>query len=276
MAVTAYRLSSPYHSETSSNVRTGVNGMLFFAVAGTAATIAFGMGVIGLILSFTSIKKTSIPVSFRRSAKASLHLKTAHGKAGLALFLGLYVLVPIMFFAAYRPWKKWTKEARIRQELLDEAARKNSTETGFTGLNSNGREPAASPLRAATPSPSDVDKTDPIESTPLPPRRRTKSLLTSPFWNRQKETPGRRSTDTGAESLSSGGPTRSFEVLNRGNRQRRQSTNGLDTLSNGIPRSLSDLDWLDRRRDVHTIVSNNISSCIIMSDHMLRESWIMP
>jgi len=54
----------------------------------------------------------------------------------------------------------------------------------------------------------------------------------------------------------SSGPSQSFEVLNRGARVRRHSAGGLDSLLNvppGLPRSLSDVDWLERRQNVNAV-----------------------
>ena len=238
------------------NVALGLSGAVLVA--------AYGLGIAGLASSFTSISSTS---SLRkRSADSSLFLKTGHGKAALAIIIVLYGLLPLLFvLSLFRRGDTSSKDCQDEPVQQDERQRKDSNDTGFTALMTPIREKAMQhratastpdiPLRDVSTSPSAIKRT----------RVRVLSLFTGrPKAGAQAE---RNSTDSGPtrESLSSGGPQRSFEVLNRGNRQRRLSGSALNAYSSEgghstqghtqMPRSLSDLNWLDRRQNVAAFVS---------------------
>ncbi|TFY61594.1 hypothetical protein EVJ58_g4411 [Rhodofomes roseus] len=83
-------------------------GNVVIAVSSVVVAIAaYALGVAGLATSFTTITSVTSSSSTslsKRSSALSMALKTAHGKAGLALFIILYGVVPLLFAisACYR------------------------------------------------------------------------------------------------------------------------------------------------------------------------------
>ena len=238
----------------------------FASLAGAIGLIGYAVGVVGIIVSFTSISSSSNS-NLKKRSNSSLILKTSHGKVGLAFFVLLYALLPLLFGSLLFSRRRRTKVSQdlpVGEPDQPEVVRKNSNETNFTALTTPGREKRSSGGRGTmTPTP---ESPDPIPDSPVSEARsRSRSLLGPHLWPgyRAKEKATRPSSESGRESTNSVPVSRSFEVLNRGNRSRRLSSNGLNGLggygSDGghstMPRSLSDLSWLDRRRSVAAIVS---------------------
>jgi hypothetical protein len=218
---------------------TGRNITLFYLSA-VVALAAYGAGVAGLISSFTSIASTMITV--KRSTSSTI-LQTVHGIAGLALFIALYVMMPFLYLLAAcclrsRPPKEVTElPAAI-------TSRANSTDTAEKLAAYSAAQHSQYP-------------------PPHSPRTRLYSWAGSSFWLSRRSREGRASTDS--ESMHSSGPQRAFEVVNRPARTRRSSTNGLVYPNIDVyqrvpvtPRSLGDVDWLDRRRNPSAAVSLNL------------------
>ncbi|KAI5123405.1 hypothetical protein M0805_006111 [Coniferiporia weirii] len=252
-ALVFYRLSLP-----SATVATDNYQPIFTWLAGFTGLAAYATGIAGMVLGFTTISSTSSGLLERRSTSPSL-LKTGHGRAALAFFVALYGLTPFLFCLSLFTQSSDAKQTVAEPTQPDEVVRKNSNETGFTALTTLGREKVISGDRAACSSPDVATHGMPPESPLGESRSRTRSLFGGYLWSslRTKERPSRPSYDSGGhESTSSAGPSRSFEVLNRGNRARRLSANELSGYSSeggahpSVPRSLSDLDWLGRRQNV--------------------------
>ena len=189
---------------------------------------AYGVGLAGLVLSFTTISNTLLT--------QNLHLKTTHGIAGLSFFLILYGLVPFLYLASalFGPHPSVSDRSQSRTTP-------NSIEIN--------EKSDALPLQSSI-SPS-VHNTSP----PSSPRPRTVS------WDAYNTL--RPSTDEGlsCDSTPSATPQRGFEVVNRPNRSRKAS--GTWPTSDSIPgssqplpttRALGEIDWLLRRRAVHAVV----------------------
>ncbi|KAF8845762.1 hypothetical protein BDN67DRAFT_892139 [Paxillus ammoniavirescens] len=201
------------------------------------AVTAYGLGLVGLITSFTSISTTMVVV---KRATTKLMLQTGHGVAGLALFVGFYAIVPFLYLvsmclATRRPQKEVVDHSEVA------ASRANSVDTA---------EKLASYTAA--------HQTQYPPSPPTSPRARLHSWGGSSFWLGRRSREGRVSSDS--ESMHSAGPQRAFEVVNRPARTRRASTNGLAYPNIEIyqrvpvaPRSLRDVDWLDRRRSLNAV-----------------------
>lgn len=194
-------------------------------LGGMAAYVA---GIIGLATSFSTIKTTA---SVAKRASSSLDLKTAHGRAGIVLFICFYALVPILYALSFCCGANGSRGYRIRVE---------KDEAGPT------EKLAAVPSRNGSPSAADAL---------LTPRTRHRSLgsIMTP-WS------GRRSSESASDGHSV--PTNSqpsFEVTNRPARARRASGNSLAAFSDPrpthTPRNLSDMSWLEQRRDLSTVVS---------------------
>ena len=198
---------------------------IFMVIFVILAFGAFGIGVAGFVLSFTTISNMS--------STQNLHLKTTHGIAGLTLFLLLYGLVPFLYlaFALFGH----------RSSVSDQ-----SRSSGIVEIND--KTDALPPQSSLSPS---IHNTSP----PSSPRQRTTS------WDAFNAL--RPSTDEGLsiDSTPCATPQRGFEVLNRLNRSRKAS--GTWPTSDSIPgssqplattRVLGEIDWLLRRRAVHAVV----------------------
>ncbi|KZT12572.1 uncharacterized protein LAESUDRAFT_5846 [Laetiporus sulphureus 93-53] len=201
---------------------------------------AYGLGIAGLVTSFTSATVTS--TLMKRSSNSSTVLKTPHGRAGLALFIAFYGLLPILY--AFKICYKHlssppnaVKEEKQRNGRL----RMDSAETA--------EKEVLYPGRAGSPDGRNGDARS-SEARPLESRQRVRSwggLSSLPFA-------GRRSSDSGVDSTGASSPSRSFEVTNRPVRTRRASGNSLaafsDPRSSGGPRNLSDMSWFEGRRSM--------------------------
>ena len=228
-AVTFYRISQPAVSAIRLTDR-NLASMYLGIVVGVAA---YALGIVGLATAFTSITTVS-PIAKR--ALTSLHLQTAHGKAGLALFACLYGLVPLLQLLALAMRRCGSPRDR---EPADVRIRADST---LEKLSMNGR--AASP--SARSEPASQSQEEPKEG-----KRRIRSWAGIGTW---AGITGRRSNDTAtvADDPTHTPSQRSFEVVNRPIRQRRMSANSLAAFSDPRPshhpRNLSDMSWLDPRR----------------------------
>lgn len=182
----------------------------------------YGVGIAGFVLSFTTISATS--------STQNLHLKTAHGIAGLALFLALYGLVPFLYLAS----------------LFGHHSISDQTQSSETAP-INDKSDALPPQGSLSPS---VHNTSP----PSSPRARTTS------WDAFNVL--RPSTDEGLsiDSTPCATPQRGFEVTNRPDRSRKASgtwpasDNTLGSPHLPTTRALGEIDWLLRRRAVHAVV----------------------
>lgn len=205
---------------------------LFIYISSFITVVAYGLGVVGLVVSFTSIKST---MSVTKRATSTPTLPTSHSIAGLALFVGLYVVVPVLrLLAACIPCilrKKGVKDTSVVAP-----SRANSMDTA---------EKLAS-----------VQQTQRPFSSSTSHRARLHSWGGSSFWLGSRSTEGRTSTDSG--SMQSTGHQRGFEVLNRPARTRRASSNGATHLNMEpyqrvpvTPRSFGDIDWFAQRRSLN-------------------------
>lgn len=233
-AILCARLALPPAKVTDQTRRS----VLFIYLASVIAVAAYGLGFAGLVTSFTSIRRSTVIMS-KRGASSPI-LQTGHGVAGLILVVTLYVVVPILYLLSL------FRSARRPTGVLDRseaaASRANSVDTA----EKLGSSPAPQ-LTQYPPSP------------PASPRVRLHSWGGSSFWLGRRSREGRASID--GESVHSAGPQRAFEVVNRPTRIRRASTNGLAYPNIEIyqrvpvvPRSLGDVDWLDRRRSLNAVV----------------------
>ncbi|OBZ70174.1 hypothetical protein A0H81_09875 [Grifola frondosa] len=238
-AVVFFRLSAPSVGVSQLSER---HIALFYAAAAVGLA-AYGLGIAGLATSFTSIVSTMSIV--KRSSSSSLNLKTAHGRAGIALFIGFYGLVPLLIiFAIVLNRIYAVRDDEVAPTNGDARPRTNSDET--TGEKStNGR--TASPLSKSE---------GPSQETHSEGRSlRVRSWAGLGTW---AGAAGRRSSESGLDSgAPDSQPQGSFEVTNRPSRTRRASGNSLAAFSDPRPthsrRNLSDLSWLDRRRSLNTV-----------------------
>jgi hypothetical protein len=227
--------------------------------------VAYGVGLVGLVSSFTSIS-TSGTANVRLSARSipsNAVLKTVHGQAGLGLFISLYGLIPLLFFASYLRWRIFASSTAIVGKIRAERTRADSSDTAeklnsyrtTTDTNQQGAVPSSAP-----------PSSPPLSSPPLPsppPSSPTPSRKHFGLWFRSKDVKG--SSETASESESP--VQRTFEVVNRPARTRNPSASGTPTFyehahrsSNAnVPRNLSELSWLERRRSVNAMVRTKVN-----------------
>ncbi|KAJ7682812.1 hypothetical protein DFH06DRAFT_1278311 [Mycena polygramma] len=211
---------------TSLSFNTSHNAALpqtWYYVSGFLAVVGYGLGIGGLVISFTSISTAD--------ATQPSPLSTAHGRAGLALFVCLYGLIPVLVVLHMA-----TQRAK-HAPLAD-------TDDSRTRADSDMTEKDPPPRNTHSPSP------------PASTRRRTQSWGPS-SWRKTRE--DSLSIDSGSaemgDSLHSAPTHRGFEVLNRPARTRRASGSvPLTHISQHAgSHSLGDLDWLNRRRSLTAV-----------------------
>jgi len=211
-----------------------------FAILGFAA---YAIGIAGLILSFTTISSHS-------SSVRQLHLKTAHGIAGLVFFLCLYALVPLLYLLSFC--------FGLLGRHDDTRSQKTDGDKS-TSVDTNEKLDPGTPLpRSYTPSMQNV-------SPPASPRSRTLSWDASYML---------RPSHDGTGSAESPSPTerKGFEVLGRPTKSRTRnisepwSTNGNRGNPYTLPstRSLGEIDWLLRRRSLNAVVSHQNNVFLLM------------
>jgi hypothetical protein len=204
--------------------------------------VAYGAGLAGLVSSFTSISTSRRSLS-RRAVSSNKILKTAHGQAGLALFIALYVLIPLLFLASFIRWRMFASSREIVGKIRAERSRADSSDTAEK-LNSFRTAAETSQQGVVRP-----------PATPSSPGQTSSSRRHIGLWFRSKEV--KASSETASESESP--VPRTFEVVNRPARTRHPSS-GTPTFyehahrSSTVPRNLSDLSWLERRRSVNVMV----------------------
>ncbi|TFK43545.1 hypothetical protein BDQ12DRAFT_731551 [Crucibulum laeve] len=193
---------------------------------------AYAIGIAGLVASFTSISST---LSLTRRSISTKHLTTGHGKAGIALFICLYVLTPFLGVSVYLR-RRSLSTSDHSEKSSSQRRRSNSVDTGEK----------LDPIHPQVPS---ATQSTHNTSPPSSPRPRTLSWGPSSMWQRSHE--GGTSTDN--ESITSG-PSRGFEVINRPSRSRQLSLPiSYNDTSPLQPRVLGDIDWLLRRRSLNAV-----------------------
>lgn len=195
----------------------------FFYLAGATGLVAFALGIGGIATAFSSLRFTASSLA-KRSMPS--HLETAHGQAGIALFVGLYGVVPVLMIAALC----------IRWSNSD-----SPLPTRRRRANSNDIHEKMELYHSRT-----------VESpTPEPPLNTLSPYTAGPL-------PATRASSESAMDDRSSPSTRSFEVVNRPTRIRRASAHSLaafaDPRPSISPRNLSDMSWLQRRRSLTTVV----------------------
>ncbi|TRM67549.1 hypothetical protein BD626DRAFT_479127 [Schizophyllum amplum] len=218
-AALIYRLSSPSYTAFARPARRMFG--LYSSVV--LVLVAYALGIAGLALSFTSLASTSSATLSRRDSASTAHLKTAHGRAGLVLFVLLYVVLPLLL-------------------LLRLGSRKLHNRSASPTYQSEGRE-----LKG-------------VELTETPPHARARSPTQS-FASSAETRPRTMSLPLSTHNApmsteSTEGGKRSFEVLNRGHRPSRPSRPATSmSLSSPhvLSRSLGELDWLQRRRSLNAV-----------------------
>ena len=199
---------------------------------------AYALGIVGLATAFTSINTTS---TLAKRSSSSIHLQTAHAKAGVALFAALYLLVPLLQLLSICL-------RRSKSQVPDPHDGKMRSESTMEKLSMTGNGRAMSPSGRSERTSQDGHPEG---------KKRVRSWAGIGTWAGVST---RRSNETATDDQA---PShRSFEVVNRPARQRRASGNSLAAFSDPrpthTPRNLSDMSWLDPRRSASGMVSLDV------------------
>ena len=232
--ILAYRLSSP-SPRSSLEPSPGPSSVPMLLIPGF---FIFGLGIAGLISSFTSI---SYDPSLDKRTESSVYLQTGHGIAGVALAAVFYVVIPVVFLFSLFMRNRSDERNSLSQD-----------------------EPEK--LAARSPAPSTLILEGTLDHQPSPNHSRSQSstgLLQ--FWRRS--TDRSRSSDADGDEFGVGDPpsprqSRGFEVVNRPkNAQRVSSYNVSGPIDHGsgrtaahTPMRLREMSWLSRRRMVNSVV----------------------
>ena len=238
-AILAYRLSSP-SLKSSLDPAPGPSPVFIPLISGF---VIFGLGIAGLITSFTSISRN--PPLVKR-ADSSLYFQTGHGIAGVALAAAFYVVVPILFLLSLFPGHRSAKRNLLSQDNAEK-------------------------LEGGGPSTPILDGPADHQSSPNHSRSQSSTGLLH-FWKRSMDRS--RASDTDGDEFGVRDPpsprqSKGFEVVNRPQHTQRissHSTNGLvdhgpSRVGARPPTRLGDISWLNRRRMVNSVVRNHSSWC---------------
>lgn len=229
-AIVFHRLSQPY---ISSNGQTNPKTR-FVYLAGVVALASLALGIAGLAIAFTSLTHTAVSSIVKRSTPENL--ATAHGRAGLAFWIGLYGLVPILI-AINLLVDRHNAANEQQPSRLRRASNEFAEKLGL--YQHRGASPVSPP----------ADIPPPTASTP-----RFHSRVRS--WggatlSRFSLGHARHSSEASAVIDGASSPSsNSFEVINRPQRTRHYSGNSLAAFSDPrpslSPQNLSDTSWMRR------------------------------
>ncbi|KDQ20516.1 hypothetical protein BOTBODRAFT_124153 [Botryobasidium botryosum FD-172 SS1] len=240
---------------------TGSGASSLLLVSYVLAAAAYGVGVAGFAISLTTTRASvSSAIAKRSAVDHGILFKTLHGKVGLALFAGLYAIIPIYLIACWRASRRSPKAAaspasdtvvmRERGESSDIAgplpdrAPMRASQEGFFGM-ARRKEMGKSTFSA---------ESEGVQaSTPDHQRRPPSGSSLSDFfrgsWGRS-----RRSCDGRIEKPAE--ESQGFEVVNRP-KKRAAGSSPYDTYTRRsmfeFQTALSDVSWMERRRDLHTM-----------------------
>ena len=182
---------------------------------------AYILGIAGLSTSFTTISMQQ-DIEKRDIGNSVTHLDTVHGQVGLAFFIGLYGILPLIAL-------KWLYTNEIKQtSTLDSAA---AVEKDVGGHRSGSAPGFPWANNSAT-------------LTSHPPQ------TPSQTWSFWRSSEGRISPDSASTHSTTPAPSRpSFQVTNRPSRQRHEPVSIPEH-----PAELSQMSWLSRRRSLNNVV----------------------
>ncbi|KAF8592581.1 hypothetical protein K439DRAFT_1504033 [Ramaria rubella] len=233
------RLFSPVFNSASKE-----RHLAFAYVAVPAGLVAYAVGVAGFTISLTSTTRVPSALQRRTGTSSNTFLRTPHGRAGFALFVGLYGFVPILALVL---WVfRWIKHTPREIQVEDDTHGQTFPETGPISNEKDSNSPSV--MRAASPAQSAPE----VHSTASSVRDRRQRAQSGPGlfpkWTRDRE-PSEKS-----EPSSSKG----FEVVNRP--RRASGGTPLYPLRDvaqrpraDVVRSLNDISWLERRRSVSAV-----------------------
>lgn len=243
-AIFCFRLAFP-SSSSSRNAISPLYMFILFTVSSYALAIA------GLTLAFTS--RSSVGLSRRDEQQTTTHLQTTHSRAALAFFILTYAITPVLaaiLICGRRTRRRVhaTREDRRNSLVLEKKTSVDVT----TGPHS---ESECGPSRALSVGPSSVathghlahaedmePASAPTTPTPLSTLPRSFAVVNRPKQQR-------------ARSANSWLAVRAAEISSDGHRSPGSS-------NQGHLRSLSDVDWMMRRRSLNAVVGFQKKLCL--------------
>jgi hypothetical protein len=232
--ILAYRLSSP-SLKSPPEPSPGPSSVRMLLIS---SILIFGLGIAGLVTSFTSISQDPSP---DQRTGPFLHLQTGHGTAGVALAAAFYIAVTIVFLFSLLMGHRSDERSSLSQDETEKIA-----------------------VRSPAPSTLILDGTTDHQTSPNHSRSQSSTGLLQ-FWRRS--TDKSRSSDADGDEFGVRDPpsprqSRGFEVVNRPKNAQRVSSHGVSgSIEHGsgrtaahTPMRLRDMSWLSRRRMVNTVV----------------------
>ncbi|KZS97790.1 hypothetical protein SISNIDRAFT_196572 [Sistotremastrum niveocremeum HHB9708] len=221
--------------------------------AATISIIAYVVGIVGIVLAFTSSHATMAQVHKRDSQLDSPKaLHAGHSIAGLTLFASFFAVSCVLIFA----------------DLIAEGWPKQQQPTPSIAM-----EEKESSMRPRTPSahlispiePADGSQYDTPASGEVTPGRRQRAKSAGPTFLgstlfagvHRRDTRASHISDESHHSTKSAPTSRSFQVVNRPGRRRSHGPPNAGPSSYShyghsiLPHSLSDISWLERRRSLN-------------------------
>jgi hypothetical protein len=223
------------------------------SIAAVSAILAYGTGIAGIAASFITVRSNDPSTTGSR-----VNLRTIHGQAGLALFVVLYILIPVMFcfpVCLSRP---------STHNTTDQKSEKTAT---------------AKPDTSEVPSPHHSVHATSRPVSPSPPLRVSAWDRVRRLWVRHGDP-----APIDSDSESAAPVTQGFEVLNRPPRTRTRthttSTSWLVAASAesrrlAAPTDLRHIEWLRRRRSLNTVVRPFFPTrrWLTLTFFFLRANW---
>lgn len=207
-------------------------------------SMSLGVGALACSIAgiATSFKKVG-PMLRKRSTSDRFSVDNHHGLVGIVLFVCLY---GSLIFGAFITLL-WLRSSHTRQDEAygDSEKTEHKHSQSFSGTQSP---------RASSMEPSQGDRTSAIYLRGRTQSAGESSRMASPFPLLQGGSGGRSESDERLSTESEPPTTRGFEVVNRPKHLRSHSTHLTPEGGRAIPRTLSDLSWLDRRRSLNAIV----------------------
>ena len=249
-------------------------------MASVVGLAAYGLGLAGFVLSFTTIRSNTDTTTQEKTSRPKIHLSTAHGIAGLVFFICLYALVPLLYLLkiALAATRAHSDAADARSQRTDSGkstslemddkleVRSEATSTG------HGQRPPA-PTRPQSMNASLLNGSPAVPaSPPPPPRARSMSWDAFTALRPSKDESSGLSAEGSVGSAPPPTAFKGFEVTNRPNRTRKvsepwgsigrththtapgssQHTGQQQQLPS--TRKLGEIDWLLRRRSLNAVV----------------------
>ena len=236
-SILLFRASSSHQTKALSNKESKA----FLGASALVGVIAYGIGIAGFALGWTQHSHYTPPNPSKRSSSTRTFLTTAHGRTSLALWITLYLLLPLFALVLWirrpRPVVQESEEDAERRSLGINSIRQSVRERKVTDETTMLTATFLEKDRTSGESGADDDGEE------FPSRRRnSKSLSTGTGMKRRSEITLQSVGTAPTAVVTPPTPTAKFEVMNRPKRT---------SMPASIRRNPSDLSWVDRAGNVN-------------------------